>query len=51
MITDQFRQADPLRQRHHGNQPRVSDQIGVIEGHIDSGRGMRRLHRAGASSN
>jgi hypothetical protein len=45
------RQTDLLSQRQERDQPRVSDQIGVIELDIDRSRGMRRLHLAGASSN
>jgi hypothetical protein len=51
MLRDQLRQADLLGQSDHRHQPRIRDQIRVIEHDINHASRMGRLHLAGVPSN
>jgi hypothetical protein len=50
VLGHQVGQADLLGQRDHRHQPGIGDQVRLIERDVHRGRGMTRLHLAGASS-
>jgi hypothetical protein len=51
MLRDQLRQADLLGQSDHRHQPRIRNQIRVIEHDINHANRRGRLHLAGVPSN
>jgi hypothetical protein len=51
LLPDQLRQADLLGQSHHRHQPRIRNQIRVIEHDINHANRRQRLHLAGVPTN